>query len=178
MNNPIETTKRWLFVTGLTGGACLIICFIWAMRPLQYKPTLTLPATESSSSIPDEQLNSVELAEPALDPNIFAVTLWHAPPTPETESTMAVEEPPKREPLKFQLVAIIHENGVRHAALYDQTDDRIVIVADGGSIRQLAVHVADDYVEFRNVDGRKEEQLLLRPDEATGRSGEVGRTRS
>lgn len=102
---------------------------------------------------------------PALDVATFDVALWNPPPGPEPAVPPAVVE--RVEPLRLQLLGIVHSAGVLRAALYDPQDDRIHLVADGATIGAVSVvRVAADEVEL--ADGRRTHRLRIREDSLEG----------
>lgn len=154
-------------------GVCLIaLAAMWALWPQPAPSPLALDSEQPN--VERDELKHANSNDPEIDlgvdPGAFLAVLWHDPSPPEDE-TDEQQQPtrPEPEPLRVQLVAIIDDNGRRQAALYDERDDRIVVVADGEKLRDHDVRVTADAVEFIR-DGRSQ-HLLLHPQRQQTRGG-------
>lgn len=113
----------------LTGASALGALLVWATWPLE---TLVSPGAIR------EQEASTQVAE-AVSPRglrreLFDVELWTLP---DAESLPATGQnaQPLASPLTLRLVSITVEEGVRWAALYDPTRDRLHIVKSGDELQ-------------------------------------------
>jgi hypothetical protein len=115
----------------------LIASAVWAfaLSPIpsgnagEFRPLTA--ATEQESKNPE--------AAQAIDAEAFvAAKLWNPKPLPPAPIEPKVEKTEPK-PLRLQLVGIINEGGDLQAALYDQDEDRIVIVKSGEQIKQNKV---------------------------------------
>jgi hypothetical protein len=155
--SPLRSLKRARVALTCASVPALATAAIWALAPL--KPgviDLHLRPTEVGAK------NAPTCTNP-IDPHLFAVNLWNAPPPPTRQPEQAASAPAPA-PLNLQLIGIITEGpgDTAKAALYDVDHDRLLIVADGGTIRDQTVHIASGGVEL--TDGRTTRRLLLRPD--------------
>jgi hypothetical protein len=155
MNDPIRTWRRRVVLTTVASagavGAALTWCFLPASRTPMGQPAFNLTAPVRT----EDRISTV----PAIDARAFAsAKLWNpVPPPPQTEIQIA-REPPK--PPRLQLIGIINEDGVLRAALYDQDDDRLFIVASGERIKNHTItHITSNGIEIS--DGHTTHELRL-----------------
>ncbi len=144
-------------MTRLTGASALGALLVWATWPLE-----TL-ATSGATRDQDSSARGTDAVGPAaLQRELFDVELW----------TLAAEEPlpasdqdaqPSAPPLSLRLVGITIEEGVRWAALYDPTVDRLHLVKSGDELQGHVVsRVAQASVMLTR--GRRIHTLELRED--------------
>ena len=144
-------------MTRLTGASALGALLVWATWPLA---TLV---TSGASRDPEVITKATEVVSPnALRPDLFDVVLWTLP---EDDSPAGADQNalPIAPPLTLRLVGITIEEGVRYAALYDPTVDRLSIVKDGDELQGHVVsRVAQASVML--TQGRRIHTLELRED--------------
>ena len=113
----------------LTGASALGAILVWATWPLETLVT-------SGATRDQETSTSVALAvsPPKLRRELFDVELWTLP----AEESLPSADPSAQTlapPLTLRLVSITVEDGVRWAALYDPTRDRLHIVKSGDELQ-------------------------------------------
>jgi len=145
------TGMRFVFVVlvaavGLAGA-------VWcALRPLTpVRPPVFTLRTDAVATPQEEQ--------PArIDATAFDIALWNPPadpePEPAEERIVQSRQPPA---LEMDLVGIAYDRGTAHVILYDRYEDRLVVVADGGRLREkytVRIVRADDVttVELQESD--------------------------
>ena len=183
MNDPIKTARRRFLFSIACSSMAVIVTGVWALRTIDSQ----VISDPSLVGAPNPNERQMELnhdeggGDDEFSADAFAITLWHTPPLPppppgtQDEEKLARSEMPQPAlaPLRVQLVAIIEQNGVHRAALYDQVDDRIVIVMNGDRIRQRVVQVTADAIQFIADGSGESEQLFLRPDQTQQRRFQI-----
>ncbi len=138
----------------------------WAFKPLATNPSslpstndlsLANPLSESGTS-PAGPSSSASLA---LDLAAFRAPLWVAPPAPPPPPAPVPTKPPP--PLKWQLLAIEHDERGDSALLYDPDADTLLRFRPGESLGDRAIEkITTASVEIR--DAGTVRTLALRPD--------------
>jgi hypothetical protein len=140
----------------IAGGAIAIaLSASWALWPVQV-PNVPDPMLDSSTDKPRSAMTLT-----ALNLDAFRTPIWVSPPPPPEPEKPAAPPPP----LKLQLLAILSENGVYKAALYDPDTDTVLVVAAGetlGSARTVESVLADR-VAVRDARGLR--TLALREEQ-------------
>lgn len=95
-----------------------------------------------------------------LDLSAFQVTLWNAPPPPQSEEPQSPPVRTARQPLTMQLIAITTDGDQRIAALFDPATDQLHLVTVGDSIDQLSITVISE-IHVELDDGRGPRRLEL-----------------
>ncbi len=165
MNDPIRKMKRLRTTTLISGVAVLFVSGIWSLQRIPDPTSLVLRLSPAHAAEPDRSDNSAQRST-EINQDAFLAVLWHDP-SPVVEQEPRSQEALAPEPLHVQLVAIIEDNGRHQAALYDEREDRIIVVADGERLRDHDVHVTAGAVEFIR-DGRSQ-HLLLHPNRTQAR---------
>jgi hypothetical protein len=120
-------------LTAIVGVLAIVVCASWALKPLQGTSHTDAPAL---TEVPPAEVTSSNKS--AIDVAQFAsVKLWNPVPDPPKPEVKVAKAEPK--PLRLQLIGIIDEAGERKAALYDQDEDRLLIVASGAKVRQSTI---------------------------------------
>lgn len=147
----------------------MALCAWWAVRAERRPPPILEAVSAPLAETPPE--TPPEAGPQRLDVASFEVALWNPPPKAAPPAPAVVE---RAEPLRLQLLGIVHTAEGLRAALYDPEDDRIHLVADGESIGRVAVvRVADQVVEL--ADGRRTHLLRIREEEPAGGDEVLGR---
>jgi hypothetical protein len=129
---------------------------VWAFWPLG-TPRIELPAVTGTP------VEAPPLVVAALDTAAFRTPLWVAPPAPPAPPPPAAPPPP----LKVQLLAVVHEDGVYKAVLYDPDSDKLLVLKEGeslGAAGRAVEKVTASAVQIR--DGAGLRTLALRQDQA------------
>jgi hypothetical protein len=130
------------------GASILVIgaTLFWTFVPASKR---TVDQDLVSSVLPVRNESEVAGKRP-IDAKAFATAkLWNPVPPPRQAEAPMPKEPAK--PPRLQLVGIINENGVLSAALYDQDDDRLLIVASGDTIKdQTVVQITSNEVLLKS----------------------------
>lgn len=118
--------------------ACVVLAAAaaFALWPVA-SPRIETPVIDSSRSETMRTLASLDLAA-------FRTPIWVAEPPPPAPIVQVPVPPPP--PVKFQLLAIIREQGpepVYKAAVYDPDTDRILVVAAGEKLGHRTVDQVD-----------------------------------
>lgn len=150
---------------GRLGGALLVIAAgVWAFWPLGAgeieEPTIAASPVEAPAR-----------TVASLDTAAFRAPLWVAPPAPPAPPVAAAPPPP----LRVQLLAVVHEEGVYKAVLYDPDSDRLLVLREGetlGAGGRSIQSVTVSAVQIRDQSGIR--TLALRQDQGSGGSGGAG----
>lgn len=118
--------RVWIVTMILAGGA-------FAVWPLK-APSVRTPDIKK----PEAEVKTLA----AVDVAAFRVPIWVAEPAPPPPPA-PVTPPPPPAPLKLQLLAIVNENGVYRAAVYDPDADKLLVVAAGEKIGSRRVEKVD-----------------------------------
>jgi hypothetical protein len=142
-------------------ASCLVAVIaagVWAFWPLGAvrieEPTIAAGPVEAPAR-----------AALALDTAAFRAPLWVAPPAPPAPPVAAAPPPP----LKVQLLAVVHEDGVYKAVLYDPDSDKLLVLKEGetlGSVGRSVQSVSATAVQIRDQSGVR--TLALREDQKGG----------
>ena len=161
----------------ILGTAALASLAWWAFKPLamvagaslsESSPSLTGPSSGSAAS-PLGPSSSL-----ALDLAAFRAPLWVAPPAPPPPPTPAPIKPPPP-PLKWQLLAIEHNERGDSALLYDPDADNLLRVRPGESLGDRAIEkITTAGVEIREAGALR--TLALRPDRTSSADRTTGAT--
>lgn len=157
--DPIRTWRRRGTRLAAAGAALLTLACAWALWPAS-RPDLDAFPQDALAESPRTGSPAAPTTSP-LEPSIFQVRLWNAPPAPIDETLAAASEPPPPPP-KLELIAIITQGQRRSAALYDIGADRLHVVVEGeriGSALVLAVTASE--VQLR--DGARTYRLAISP---------------
>lgn len=151
---PRQIGKRSVLIA--VGAIGLIAAAIWAAAPLR------LPAIETGPERSPVALASSEGAEP-LDIDAFRAPLWVAPPAPPEPAPEPEPErpPPPPPPLRVELIAIVAENGVFSAILYDPAADSVLVVKAGHELSGGRVVEAIDATGLSVAGPRGVQRLAL-----------------
>ena len=123
----------------------------WALVPIA--------APKSAAEAPLARADHEAAAVAALDTEAFRAPLWVAPPAPPAAPAQAAAAPP----LKLQLLAVVQEEGVYKAMLYDPDTDKLLVVGEGEQVGGRRVEkVTAAGVQIR--DGGALRTLALRSD--------------
>ncbi len=159
------------FPLAIVGAAAITALAWWALGPL---PTQSGSSDANSISFADRSSGSASESSDtsssssspsspiALDLAAFRVPLWIAPPAPPPPPTPAPSKP-SPPPLKWQLLAIEHDDRGDSALLYDPDGDALLRVRPGQSLGERAIEkVTANGVEIREAGASR--TLALRPD--------------
>ena len=117
-------TPREKIARGL-GLVCVTACVLWAFLPLE-APRATPPRTDAS------QPEVAIAARPAFDVAAFNAPLWVAPPPVKVaQASPPAPPPPPPPPLKWQLLAIVKEESLYKAVVYDPDTDKVLVLGEG-----------------------------------------------
>jgi hypothetical protein len=96
---------------------------VWAAAPIT-------PVTVDARTSAAREDAPHPLTVASLDLEAFRTPLWVAPPA----TAVAPPPPPALPPIRLQLVAVVFEDGVYGAMLYDPDADKVLLVHAGDSV--------------------------------------------
>lgn len=127
-NDPILRLRNRMRATLVVGIVAVIVCATWALSSTPYSG---VPATHFALDQTPSSVSTQNSA--AIDANAFArARLWNPKETPQAVTPPQVVQ---AQPLRLQLIGIIHEDGQLLAALYDPDEDRMLIVTSGQTVK-------------------------------------------
>ncbi len=161
------------------GTAALASLAWWAFKPLAMNPSSS-PSTNDPSRTDARSGSGTSPAGPsssaslALDLTAFRAPLWVAPPAPPPPPAPVPTKPPPP-PLKWQLLAIEHDERGDSALLYDPDADTMLRVRPGESVGDRAIEkITTAGVEIRDAGALR--TLALRPDRTNPSDRTTGTT--
>ncbi|MCI0353304.1 MAG: hypothetical protein L0Z53_28120 [Acidobacteriales bacterium] len=108
------------------GLIAVTACAVWALAPLPVPSSNPLQISGEQPSLPSTPVDST-----TIDSEAFArARLWNPKQLPQPAPMQA-----QAQPLRLQLIGIIHAEGRLQAALYDPDADRLLIVSSGQTIK-------------------------------------------
>ena len=151
----------------------------WAFKPLAMNRDASTSATDSSLTDPSSASASSPSGSSsgsspslALDLSAFRAPLWVAPPAPPPPPIPAPTKPPPP-PLKWQLLAIEHDERGDSALFYDPDGDTLLRLRPGESLGDRAIEkITTAGVEIRDAGTLR--TLALRPDRANSADRTTG----
>ncbi|WP_458789222.1 hypothetical protein [Adonisia turfae] len=155
--------ERLLTVALLScAGATAGVAAWWSMPPVQPIELDAVPQLEERSSTSDSTSQ--------LNPSVFDLVLWPEPaPAIEEQRTTAATSrtapiaPPPPAPISLSLVAIVEDEQGWRVALYDPSEQRLVIAAGGERVGRVLVREVTAETVLLELAGRTT-RLALRED--------------
>jgi hypothetical protein len=157
MNDPIQLLARRLLFVRIAAGVLMVAGVAWVFMPSSVEPAMTQP--QSVDKLVGKVQETAPTRSETLDAGGFEVRLWNAPPEQRLTRTEIPESPPG--PPNVSLVGIISESGTLHAALYDITADKLLVLQQGQTIQRFTVQE----ISIEKVilsDGPQRHELRLR----------------
>lgn len=153
-----------MLITWTLGVLVVALVGIWAWRAPQYD-SVEVPSFNTPNNA--QRSNPKDAHDQPLNPDAFNIALWNPPESPEesgkNKTVKQKPAPPSR--LNVQLVAIIHDNDTRRAALYDPSTERLAIFNVGQTLKSgpTITEVTDVYVDLE-ASGRRHRLTLSEED--------------